>query len=147
MFKKRAVFFSVATMLLLLPFSNHASAGEYYRDGYSHSRYDYDGHASGANVWYSSSCCYKRVTRHEGRYVRINPHWRHEYYEDHSRGYGHGYRYRPHVSYRSEHDYDSHYRGYRSYDTASEVDRCVVRRVRVLDGRGGWVWGSASSCY
>lgn len=120
--------------------STPAKAGEYYNGGY----YRHPG-----NVWYSSNCCYRKVVRHERsvRYVAVE----HErsYYPSSHYGYSSSYYARPY-----RHSYyadqprryvDDGYYGSRSYD--SYASNCYRRKVQVLDGRGGWVWGSRSSCY
>ena len=108
--------------LVLGAFSIPATAGEYYGGGYN-------GYRSGGNVWYSSSCCYRKVVRHERRvrYVRT---------------YGDGYNGDRVV-------YSSGYRGgyVNSYnDGYGGGERCYARRVRVGDGYGGWVWSRTRVC-
>jgi hypothetical protein len=143
-----------------------AKAGDYYDGGYHHHRYS-------SNVWYSSNCCYKKIVRHERsvRYVPTErPYYRDGYYErPRYRGsyydrpyrssyysdrhyYRSGYYERP--AYRSSYYYNTprryvsdsyavRYAGEGYYGYAGYRDGCT--RVRVLDGRGGWVWGSR--CY
>jgi hypothetical protein len=114
-------------------------AGGYYRydDGYS-----YRPHHRNVRVWYSSSCCYRRVVRHETS-VRYVPVERYGYY-DHPRRYG--YYERPYRYRYSDYPY------YRSYSASNWRDvgyteSCYLRRTRILDGRGGWVWGVRRVCY
>lgn len=114
-----------------------AHAGEYYRtdDGYRVRPY----HRS-VNVWYSSSCCYRKVVRHV-RTVRYVPVERYGRYE---RPYRDGYydeprRYRRYApAYRSSHWVENVY--------SNTADICYPRRVRILDGRGGWIWGVRTVC-
>jgi hypothetical protein len=135
-------------------FAGPSHAGDYYSDdGYYSRPYHRNVH-----VWYSSSCCYRRVVRHAAYYERLD----HYGYDD--RSYRSGYYDRP---YRRYGYYDRPYRGgyydrsYRdgyygrsrysdySYDRGyggSYASSCYWRRTRVLDGRGGWVWGSRRVC-
>lgn len=130
-----------------------ASAGEYYRG--------YAGY-SGGNVWYSSSCCYRKVVKHvrKVRYVRVDDGYRDGYYAPrHRSSYYDDGSYRSAVysePYRRPYDYGRPYRyyggtnGYRvSYGGyyGGYADRCTVRRVRVSDGYGGWVWARSRVCY
>ena len=136
---RRVAFAVTATCVFafITALAGAAQAGEYYRsdDGYRVQPY----HRS-VNVWYSSSCCYRKVVRHE-RIVRYVPVERHRYVE---RPYRYGYydeprpyrRYAP--AYRSSHWVESVYSG--------NADICYARRVRVLDGRGGWIWGVRTVC-
>ncbi len=141
--------------------SGAAHAGEYYDGGY--------GYRTG-NVSYSSNCCYRKVVRYVRKvsYVRVDDGYRDGYYAPRHRStyyYGSPYRtvdyrepyYRPasySEPYRSPYydsrpyrysggDYDGGYRQYR----VSYGDGCTVRRVRVADGYGGWVWASSRVCY
>lgn len=110
-----------------------ASAGDYYGGGYYGGGY----RSSGENVWYSSSCCYRKVVRHERtvHYVRNDGY------------YGGGYRdgYYGGSAYRSSYyvaprryDYDTGWGGrYGSFSSCTS-------RVRVADGFGGWVWATSS---
>lgn len=138
-----------------------AEAGGYrYGDGY-YPRY-------GGDVWYSSKCCYKKIVRHDVRYVRIEPWRRYGYYGRPWRdGYYGGYRpwregyyggYRRPVSYTDVYVgparryegyppgyFNGGYNGYDGYDAYNSA-ACIQRRVPVLDGRGGWVWGFKQVC-
>ncbi|MGC1465145.1 MAG: hypothetical protein WA792_05380 [Pseudolabrys sp.] len=133
--------------------SDSAKAGEYgyYGDGYHR-------HYSG-NVWYSSNCCYRRVVRHSAHYEHLygdGYYPRHGYYDSPYRSsyYGPSYRSggyygRPYYgdSYRPRgyaYGYGGHvgYGGYDSYDCSA-----YSHRVKVYDGRGGWVWGGRAGCY
>ncbi|HEY0223871.1 MAG TPA: hypothetical protein VGC38_05085 [Pseudolabrys sp.] len=138
-----------------------AKAGDYYEDGYY-------GHRHADNVWYSSSCCYRKIVRHERsvRYVRTDNdgYERHGYYEQ---PYSYGRSYRSSNYYDTPRRYDDYsyrsrryddysysdsprryvsdnygypaYTGYSSYE-----DNC--RRIRISDGLGGWVWGERADC-
>lgn len=136
----RRIVFAVLSACVLVSLgvlASPAKAGDYDEDGYRRHRHS-------SNVSYSSSCCYRKVVRHERsvRYVRV----------DEERSYErHGYYDRP---YRSSY-YDTprryaddsytprrYYAGYASY-----ADSCDRRKVRVADGRGGWVWGVRADCY
>ena len=120
-------------------------AGDYYRydDGYS-----YRTHHHNAGVWYSSSCCYRRVVRHEAtvRYVPIerygyydDPYRRSSYHQQYRYGYyARPYRYSSYPTYRSE-----TVSGWRD---ASYGQGCYWRRVRVDDGGGDWGWVSRRVC-
>ncbi len=124
-------------------FSVSAKAGDYYDGGYRH------GYSS--NVWYSSSCCYRKVVRHERRvrYVRTDDGYydrpyRRSYYSD-------GYAPRRYVNsgYYGNDYYNNGYNdryyndGYSSY-----AQSCTWHRDRLYDGRGGWVWGERRRvCY
>jgi len=153
-----------------------AEAGGYrYGDGY-YPRYGGHYPRYGGDVWYSSKCCYKKIIRHDARFVRIDP-WRRygEYapYRPWREGYyAPPYRpnyYRP-ASYTDVYvgparryngyppgyfngGYNGHngYNGYDGYDAYNSVNvvgapTCIQRRVPVLDGRGGWVWGFKQVC-
>jgi hypothetical protein len=113
-----------------------AHAGDYYRedDGYVYRTSRHVG------VWYTSSCCYRRIVRHETsvRYVPV------ERYGLYGRPYRYGY-------FKRRHRYVD-YPYYRSYTAAAWRDVgypeiCYRRRTRILDGRGGWVWGVRRVCY
>lgn len=149
---------------LLMP--NSASAGEYY-----------GGHAgySGGNVWYSSSCCYRKVVKHvrKVRYVRVDDGYRHGYYAPpryqsyydggpyrstvYSEPYrGPYYTGRPYRYFGGEYaggvsgyrvGYGVSYGGYVGGYAPAYADRCTVRRARVYDGYGGWVWTRSRVCY
>jgi hypothetical protein len=90
-------------------------------------------------VWYSASCCYGKVVRHS-RSVRYVP----------AGGYGYGFGYgyvEPHRVVRvfappSPLLYDNAYIAYASFGRL-----CFRRQVTLDDGRGGWVWGVATTCY
>jgi len=139
--------------------SNPAAAGEYYR-----------GHAGygGGDVRYSSSCCYRKVVKYVRKvsYVRVDDGNRDGYYAPRYRSsYYYGSPYRTAVyaePYRSP-AYDA--RPYRydggGYEGGASGDRvgygvsygdryagsCTVRRIRVADGYGGWVWARSRICY
>ncbi|MCK9914157.1 hypothetical protein MXD81_33890 [Microbacteriaceae bacterium K1510] len=141
-----------------------AEAGGYrdYGDGY-YPRYGGYYPRYGGNVWYSSKCCYKKIIRHDARFVRIEP-WRHYGYYGrpwregyYGGGYRGGYYGRP-VGYTDvyvgpAHRYNGYppgyynggYNGYDGYDAYNSA-ACIQRRVPVLDGRGGWVWGFKQVC-
>lgn len=139
---------------------NAVQAGEYYHgsNGYR-----------GGTVAYSSNCCYRKVVRYVRKvsYVRVDDGYRHGYYAPrHHRSYYHDSPYRS-VSYREPYyrpavysepyrrpyydgrpyRYDGgYYDSYRPH-RVSYGDNCTVRRVRVSDGYGGWVWASSRVCY
>ena len=115
-----------------------AKAGDYYY-GYHHPR-------SASRVWYTSSCCYRRIVRHvttsSVRYVRIRPYrysnWRrYRYYRPwryyHYRTYDYGHRYWPR-------------RTYRDYRYADDVRGPECRLVRIADLDGGWIWARRAGC-
>jgi hypothetical protein len=160
---RRIVFavLSACVLVALAVLASPAKAGDDYEDGYHRHRHS-------GNVSYSSSCCYRKVVRHERsvRYVREDiedrPYHRNGYYDRSS--YRSSYYERP--SYRSSYSDRPYYRS-RYYDDRSRyaddgyvsrryvsdysgdssyADNCYRRRVRVEDGRGGWVWGVRSSC-
>jgi hypothetical protein len=127
-----------------------AKAGDYYEDGYGYR------HRHSSNVWYSSNCCYRKVVRHERRvrYVRVDeerPYYRDRYHErPYRRSYHSGYYSDVPRSYTSTSYVSRGYvdRGYYPYDGyRNYTESCYRRRVPILDGRGGWVWGYRSSCY
>lgn len=119
-----------------------AAAGDYYyRHGYAGGAY-YGGHT---RVWYSSSCCYRRIVRHV-KSVRYVPVYRHRaYYHGYGRYYGHSYYLRPYRAHYSyyPHRYAVQQVGY--YD--SYATGCYWGRVRVDDHYGGWVWGRERICH
>jgi hypothetical protein len=157
------------SVLALLGAVVPAKAGDYYSNGYGNGGY-YNGYRNGGyyngyryggygNVYYSSRCCYQKVIRHEttSRFVRLDegPYYR-------GNGYN-GYYGRP---YRSSYYYDQPrryvddnyyaarryigygnggYSGYSSYSAYAQ--NCYSQRVRVEDGRGGWVWSSRRVCH
>lgn len=144
--------FLCSCVLVSLGFlANPAQAGEYYGNGYY-------GHRS--NVWYSSSCCYKKVVRHEttAHYVRVDEdrsYHRHSYYSDRPHRYGSYYEqpryydrpYRP-AHYVDSVNYDDYtYSPRPFYDGAYASADCSRRRIRIPDGYGGWVWGVKRNCY
>lgn len=134
-----------------------AQAGgyRYYDNGY-YPRY-------GGNVWYSSSCCYEKIVRHEVRYVRIDPYGGYGYYDPYRRygyygpygregyygpyrddGYGLPVSYytdayvgppRRYYGYRAVYGprYQGYYNGYDAYNSADVA--CVQRRAQALDGK------------
>ncbi len=139
-------------------------------------RYDDGDSRPGSNVSYSSDCCYKKIVRtvREVRYVRIpmpgrygwgpDRRWREGYvrprrpayvrrpasytevYVGPARrfeGYPPGYFDRP------RYDRYDRYDGYDAYNSAdvAAAPVCTSRRIRVLDGRGGWVWGIKRVCH
>jgi hypothetical protein len=161
------VAFALALSLFLLPIgamNGPAKAGEY--DGYGDGYYPRHHHR---NVWYSSSCCYRKVVRHSAHYERIygdgyyrhrsdysDPYYRSSYYDRPYRSsyYSDSYYSRPYRSYYSDSYYgrpryssycyrDYGYNGYASY-----ADNChsYPRKIRIDDDRGGWVWGKRR-CY
>ncbi|MEI9805712.1 MAG: hypothetical protein WDN48_16565 [Pseudolabrys sp.] len=146
----RRVLFAVLSAFALVSFgvlAGPAKAGDYYEDGYRHGRSD--------NVWYSSSCCYRKTVRHERtvHYSRVEEERSYErrgyydrpyrssddYYDRPRRYVDDSYTYAPRR-------YDSGYVGGYSGAYDSYADSCHTRRVRVADWRGGWVWAVKSSC-
>ncbi|MBS0247290.1 MAG: hypothetical protein JSR61_11770 [Proteobacteria bacterium] len=130
----------------------NVTAGEYYEGGY----------VTRGVVSYSSSCCYRKVVRYVRtvRYVRVRdrvyggtyaPPYRNSYYGTPYRTVYYG------EPYRGPHYYEQPYRyvgaEYDGYSTARVGYRvrygenCTVRRVRVADGYGGWVWATSRLCY
>jgi hypothetical protein len=91
-------------------------------------------------VWYSSSCCYQKVVRHERdvRYVRIGEYRPH--YAYYARPPVYVYRAERHrIVQFSEFNY--------SGVVAYAGEDCYWREVPLRDGRGGWVWGVTTICY
>lgn len=147
------------SVLALLGVVVPAKAGDYYDNGYRTSGY--------RNVYYSSSCCYKKVVRHEttSRYVRVDEdrsYYRGGYYDrpyrsssyyDRPRRYVDDNYYAPrryvgydNGGYSGYSDY-SNYSGYSGNPGYSAYGQsCYRQRVRVEDGRGGWVWSSTRVC-
>jgi hypothetical protein len=123
--------------------------GSSYDDGYYRRRHYDDGYyrPRHRSVWYSSNCCYRKVVRHERsvRYVPTDYGYRSSDYNDgyYRRSYRSGYYERPYYRHRYYSDYyERPYRSYRYYNAGySSYDSCYGGRVRVADGRGGWVWG------
>jgi hypothetical protein len=142
------------SVLALLGAVVPAKAGDYYSNGYGNGGY-YNGYRNGGyyngyrnggygNVYYSSRCCYQKVIRHEttSHFVRLD--------EGGSYYGGNGYYGRP---YRSSYYYDrpryigygnGGYSGYSGYSAYAQS--CYSQRVRVDDGRGGWVWSLRRVC-
>ncbi len=122
----RRVAVALAWSCLLATVAVPARAGDYY---------GYAGYRS-----YSDDGCY-RDSAYGGGYsysYTERPYYRHRYYgRNYDRPYygyrSYSYRYRPR-------SYDSGY-GYSSYASS-----CYRVRVRIDDGRGGWVWGSRRVC-
>ena len=152
----RIKIFSIACVLASLSMTEITKAGDYYDDGYYRPR--------SRSVWYSSDCCYKRVTRHSSYYVRTDddydrrssyddyPRYRRSYYSDYApRRYYDDYAPRRYYSdyaprrYYNGYSYSGYSSGYSSYANYSET--CTWRRTRIDDGRGGWVWGARRVCY
>lgn len=143
------------SVLVVLGVAAPANAGDYYDYGYRNSGY--------GNVYYSSSCCYKKVVRHATttRYVRVDDDrsyyrgsgyydrsYRSSSYYDRPRHYVDDSYYAPrrYVGYDNG-GYSSGYSGYSSYTGYSAYGQsCYDRRVRVNDWRGGWVWGTKRVC-
>lgn len=125
---------------------NAAKAGEYYGGGYY-------GHRHATSVWYSSSCCYRKIVRHERsvRYVRTDDGYRQGYYG--RPYYRDGYYDRPYrsgsyyVAPRRYVDYGARYTTTGYSDGYDSYNSCSAHRIRVPDGRGGWVWGVRAGCY
>lgn len=135
--------------------SRNVAAGEYYDGGY----------VTRGAVSYSSNCCYRKVVRtvRTVRYVRVDDGYRHGYYAPRYRSsyydtpYRHSYYGEPYRSaqyYGRPYRYDGggYYGGYYGGYGVSRVgygygESCTVRRVRVSDGYGGWVWARSRVCY
>jgi hypothetical protein len=162
-----AILGSAMLLILGLPVSAAKAGDVYYGDRYRHRYYD-DGYRPRyrRNVWYSSSCCYRKVVRHERRvrYVRVAPrrpyYYRHGYYDRPHyqrpwRRYGYDHRpYRDQTYYDVppryvDYPYERYRRGYDAYNAvpATYADTCTRRRVPYADGRGGWVWAVKTVCY
>jgi hypothetical protein len=136
--------------LLAVITAGSARAGEY---GYY--RGDYDGGYDGRSYTHSN-CCYRRVVE----YDRVNSE---DYDRPYYRNYGYGYRYGSRYGSRNGYRYGSYYGTSRYYDrrpyygyantyygydyASSYADGCYGQRVRMDDGRGGWVWGVPVNCY
>jgi len=198
----RRIAFALLTAFVFVSFgfvTSPARAGDYgyYGDGYSgdayytgyrhHRTYDHyysrrysdDGYYRRhrhRSVWYTSSCCYRKVVRHTRsvRYVRTYDDYgyyrrpyRHVYYSDY---YTRPYRYysyrRPyyHHTYSGYYGWRHHYRPYRHYYTSAYLYRPYrhyyagyntvgylgygeCRRIPLADGRGGWVWSRRAGCF
>jgi hypothetical protein len=186
----RRIAFALLSVFLLASFGfpiSPAKAGDYdysgdgysgggyyghrYSDvGYRHRYYDDGYYRRHRSVWYTSSCCYRKVVRHTRsvRYERLyddHSYYRRPYYRSYYYGrpyrYDSGYYHRPYY-----HRYDSGYYGYsgRPYYRASysdyvyrpyrhynlgydyaRYDRCG--RIPLADGRGGWVWSRRAGCF
>ncbi len=92
-------------------------------------------------VWYSSSCCYRRVVRHQREvfYVRAG-----SYLPDnvivYARPRVHTY-VEPHLRVRSS-EFDIYLN-----DGGFGVAGCYWHEAPVPVRRGGWVWGRKTTCY
>ena len=109
------------------------------------------GPAAAGEVWYSASCCYEKIVRHETR----------TYYAPVYRGYARRYAIHPYDPYYDDRPNDRLFRdvwdadnprrfyrryrydGYRRY--SSEL--CYWRRTRTADTYTGRVWGRERVCY
>lgn len=106
-------------------------------------------------VWYSSTCCYRKIVRHVGhvrqvRYVRVasapppivEPPVKHHYY-------GPVPRPRPHEQI-GHTDVGRHAAKYEVIVVKRDAERdrrpCRHKRVRVLSGDGGSVWALSAAC-
>jgi hypothetical protein len=173
-----SAFLSACLLLGLAVFARPAQAGDYYYgDGYSHHYYHpyYDGGyyhpRRHARVWYTSSCCYRKVVRHVRtvHYERVDegyPYYRHDdyrygyyghpyhhaYYEHPYRHvyYGHPYYRHRYYDYR-RYDNDYRYRPYRSYydayDSAGYSRYAECRLKPLPDGHGGFLPSRKAGCY
>jgi len=99
--RTRFAILCIAALLVLAASMAPAAAGGYYSNGYDSPDVYY---GPPANVWYSSSCCYRRVVRHVSvvGYVPAEP-----YGDDYYYGSGYGYGGRSYVGY-----YGQPYYGY-----------------------------------
>jgi hypothetical protein len=131
----RHIAFAVLCSCVLVLLGVSAKAGDYYDDGYYRHRSN--------NVWYSSSCCYKKVIRHERsvRYSRIEEERRYDRQGYYDRPYRDNYSERPYRDSYSERPYrDSYYdRPYRPYRPVTYYDppRRYVDDSYVTRGYGG----------
>jgi hypothetical protein len=114
-------------------YAGPSPAGDYdrYDAAYAYRSYHSE------DVLYSSACCYRRVLRQETS-VGYAP----ERYGYGDRVYGYGYVARPYADY-------PYYRSYAATEwrDAGPAEVCELRRTRIIDGRGGWVWGVRRVCY
>ena len=137
-------FFCAGTLAVLAALSAAQAGDTYYGDGY------YPRHRG--SVLHSPGCCYRKTVRHECRvrYVRVGGgfNYRQRYYSNCVRPYYPRYHYysdyyaRPYRSYIGYNYSGPNYAGYTGYAIV-----CTSTRVRVRDGRGGWVWGYRRVCY
>jgi hypothetical protein len=107
----RRVVFALFCFCVLAAFaipSIPAQAGGYYSGGGYYGSGYYGQPSYGDQVWYSSSCCYRKIVRHE-RSVRYEPVFGGNGY------YGSGYYGRPYPYYAPRHYYGRPYR-YGYYD-------------------------------
>jgi hypothetical protein len=146
-----SAFLSACLLIGLSLLARPAQAGDYYygEGYYPHGYYGdyYRPHRHHhASVWYSSSCCYRKVVRHVTtvHYERVDegyPYYRHPYY----RGY------HEHPYYRHPYYEGYNYRPYRHYSlgygAVGYPGYAVCGRIRIPDGRGGWVWGRPAGCF
>lgn len=133
--------------------SKNVTAGEYYNGGY----------VTRGAVSYASSCCYRKVVRYVRtvRYVRVHdrvyggsyaPPYRSSYYGTPYRTVYDGEPYRGPNYYGQPSRYSGgeYFGGYSADHVSYRVrygENCAVRRVRVADGYGGWVWATSRVCY
>lgn len=117
---RRIVVVTIASCLLALlgALTGAAEAADYYG---SHHRY--------RQAWRGDDCCARRVVGYAPRvrYLRLVEQLPYCAYCD-----------RPPVLYQADPYWSPVY-------ASAEV--CVPRRVRIADGRGGWVWGVRPVCY
>ena len=104
----------------------------------------YGGHGGyGANyVWYSASCCYQKVVRHQRDvfYVRAGQYIP-DYVIEYPRPPVYAQFVEPHRRVRfTEFDYYSRYGDYGRVG-------CYWHETPLRDWRGGWVWGRRTICY
>jgi hypothetical protein len=163
------LFLSLSLLLSSVLLIDSAKAGDYYGGGYNggyNGGYYRSGY--GHTVGYSRDCCFEKEVRHirSVRYLRTysggyyDRPYRYSYSSGYNGGYANGYNGgytngynggnygRPYygASYNVPRYYAPSYTsgyvdsGYGSYGS------CGARRVRVLDGRGGWVWSAQSTC-
>jgi hypothetical protein len=91
------------------------------------------------SVWYSSSCCYQKLVRHQRDVIYYRAGALQPYYAAYPYPYV-GY-VEPHRVVRfSEFDY---YSRFGDYGHAG----CYWKKVPIRDWRGGWVWGVKTTCY
>ncbi len=134
---------------------SHVGYRPYYRHRHRHTR-----------VWYTSSCCYRKVVRHT-RSVHYQRLYEGEGYPDYGRSYhrsyysrpnytgyyGRRYRYSGYYGYPYHRPYYSDYvrRPYRyydrGYDSVGYSRYASCRKMPLRDGHGGWVWSRRAGCF
>jgi hypothetical protein len=157
------LFLSLSLLLSSVLLIDSAKAGDYYGGGYYNAGYNrgYNGgynrgyyrYGYGPTVGYSRDCCFEKEVRYirnvrylrtygGGYYDRPYRYGYSGYNGGYTNGYNGGYTNGSNGGYYGRPYYTSGYinNGYASFNS------CGVRRVRVFDGRGGWVWSAQSTC-